>query len=199
MRYGRVLLALAFVLAGCAAGPGPSGAGPGTAAPGTTAPGTTTPGAATSPGSTPFARPDLTPLGLGPYAVGTSLDALRAKGLVANIDQTPACPGIVTAQGAAPYGSPGLVFFRGTLESLRVTDPRVRTAEGVTVGQTGAKVRDTYAAASDLNNGQGGRALIVQVGAHALLFRVDIRDVVTSIDAGLADPLQFRFTDGEGC
>jgi len=91
------------------------------------------------------------------------------------------------------------VFFQGTLESLRVTDPRVRTAEGVTVGQTGAKVRDTYAAASDLNNGQGGRALIVQVGAHALLFRVDIRDVVTSIDAGLADPLQFRFTDGEGC
>ncbi len=195
MRYRRLVLpgfVIALSLAGCSTGTGGTGGNPPPSPP---AGGSAT---APPPSPTPATRPDLTTKGLGPYVVGARLDALRTAGLAVNVRETPACPGIAAAQGTAAYGKPDLAFYQGALQYLSVTDPQVRTADGAHVSMPEAQVRAAYAGATDINNIQGGRGLMVQEGANALLFHIGT-GVVSRIEAGLAEPLEFRFTEGEGC
>jgi hypothetical protein len=202
--------------AGAPGGPSASGiAAPGaTTAPGAPAPGATaTNGAPKGPGpgaptGRPAARPGsgaakpagllLAASGLGPYQVAVTSADLKAAGLLGTVDKAGACPGFVVATGLGTYAKPGLVFYQGKLQYTRVTSASTSTTEGVKVGTQLADVKKKYPKGKQLDDWNGAIAWFATSGSDALLFRIK-NDKVESIEAGLAEPLQFRFTDGEGC
>jgi hypothetical protein len=200
MRFRLLFLAIAALvgLAGCANktnGPTTSGTLP--------APPTSTPSpVGSSPAGKPstFAEPDLAPSGYGPYTIGVKLADLKTRKLVIDV-KTTACPGFTLAKGTADYEKPSLVFYNGELAFLDVDTPLVRTTQGARVAMPVAQVQAKYPDAVTLNNGAGGMALLAKdsSGKYGLLFRIRISGTVESIEAGLAETIEFRFTEGEGC
>jgi hypothetical protein len=169
--------------------PTPTSAGPTPAAP--------TPAASKSSSD----QPDLAPNGFGPYTFGARLVDLQARKLVTEVEPQPTCAGLTLAKGTADYEEPSLVFFNGELQYLTVDTPLVRTTEGARVGMPIGQVQAKYPDAATLNSAGGGMALLAKdsSGKYALLFRIRTAGTVESIEAGLAETLEFRFTEGEGC
>jgi hypothetical protein len=188
--------------------PGP-GAPPetGTPAPGTRAPGTGGPGAQPPPRKpaqtgTSRERPglaadSLSAAGLGPYQQGTPQQQLRSSHLLGPAS-TAECPGYVVAKGLSRFQTPTLVFHQGRLQYLRVNSATVATSAGARVGMSAADVRARHPGGRQLDDWVGATAWFAPTGDDALLFRIT-DGKVASIEAGLAEPLQFRFTDGQGC
>jgi len=200
MRTRLLVVAVAALLsvAGCANKTDPPGAvGTPTATPvSTPSPVGPTPAASKS----SFDDPDLAPNGYGPYTIGAKQADLAARKLLVDVENTP-CQGITLAKGTADYEKPGLVFYNGALSFLSVNTPLVRTTEGARVAMPIAQVQAKYPDALTLNNSAGGMALLAKdsSGKYGLLFRIRTNGTVESIEAGLAETIEFRFTEGEGC
>ena len=168
--------------------------------------GSTELGTVTKPGapkSTSTGRPAtsatvLTASGLGPYKVGSSQKDLKAAGLLGKIDSSAGCPDFAVVKGLSKYQTPTLVFFQGKLQYTSVTSTKVATDKGAAVGMPSADVPVRHPEGKQLDDFYGATAWFAPSGKNALLFRIE-DGKVESIEAGLAEPLQFRFTDGEGC
>ncbi|MEU8264948.1 hypothetical protein AB0C02_30580 [Micromonospora sp. NPDC048999] len=140
------------------------------------------------------------PGGLGPYRIGGSLDDLRAKGHLATpVKTTGGCPDYATSTGRPEYNSPDLVFYQKKLIWLSLSSPQARTPEGAHVGTPLAEAKKRHPDGRELSDGLGGRAWLVTQGKNALLLRIGSGGAVTLIEAGVAETLEFRFTEGEGC
>jgi len=161
----------------------------------TTAPPTAAP-------TTPPAAEKLAPAGIGPYAVGATLVALKSAKVLADLNESTGCAGWATARGTAPYGDAvTIIFYNGAVNWVEVTSPAISTVEGAKVGLTLAALKGIYGTkATELNDGLGGKAVSVH-GATALglFFRFDATGKVKTIEAGKSETLEFRFTEGEGC
>jgi hypothetical protein len=136
--------------------------------------------------------------GLGPYQVGVAVGELRAAGLVTRIAPIKGCAGYTGAIGAHRYHSPDLVFYQGRLLHLTVDSARVATDKGVQVGTRAANVRGRYPGGKQLDDWAGNSAWLAVQGDYALLFAMK-NGKVTRVQAGMAEPLQFKFTDNQGC
>ncbi|HET9517517.1 MAG TPA: hypothetical protein VFO77_07330 [Actinoplanes sp.] len=153
---------------------------------------------------TPAAEPtvesdaQLSASGLGPYQVGASRKQLAASGLFRAVRTSGGCPDHVVATGLKAYRSPSLVFYRGKLQYTTVTSAKTTTTAGARVGMTAAQVKQKHPNGKQLDDWNAATAWFAPAGSNALLFRFT-DGKVSSIDAGLAEPIQFRFTDGEGC
>lgn len=187
---------------GSVGGPGSTGAGSpgstGAGAPGSTgqgAPGQ--PGRTGSGGDTGFAPTRLAASGLGPYQQGVAQQNLRSSALLGKITSNANCPGFVIAKGTSAYYLPTLVFHDGKLQYLTVTSKSVSTSAGARVGMTIADVQRLHPVGKQLTDWVGAPAWFTVVGSNGLLFHFD-NGKVSSIEAGLAAPMQFRYTDGEG-
>ena len=159
---------------------------------GRSGPGTGPKGSTFAPGA------QLSASGLGPYQVAAARDDLKAAGLLGKVDASAGCPDFVVAKGLPQYQSPALVFHQGKLQYTRVTSSRTATSAGAKVGMKLADVKKKYPAGKQLDDWNGAIAWFATTGSNALMFRFK-DNKVESIEAGLAEPLQFRFTDGAGC
>jgi hypothetical protein len=166
--------------------------GKSTGKPGRSGRGTTPKGSTSAPGA------QLSASGLGPYQVAAARDDLKAAGLLGKVDTSAGCPDFVVAKGLPQYQSPALVFHQGKLQYTRVTSSKTATPAGAKVGMKLADVKKKYPAGKQLDDWNGAIAWFATTGGNALMFRFK-DNKVESIEAGLAEPLQFRFTDGEGC
>ncbi len=155
-------------------------------------------GRGTAPKGSSVTGPPLGATGLGPYQVAAARDALKAAGLLGKVDTSAGCPDFVVAKGLPQYQSPVLVFHQGKLQYTRVTSSKTATSAGAKVGMKLADVKKKYPAGKQLDDWNGAIAWFATTGSNALMFRFK-DNKVESIEAGLAEPLQFRFTDGEGC
>jgi hypothetical protein len=136
--------------------------------------------------------------GLGPYTIGATVQSLRSAKLITSVAPAQGCTGYTTAAGVSRYHSPELVFFKDRLLHLTVRSAAVATAKGVRIGTPQAKVKASYPDAKQLNDWSGAAAWLAMTGDYALLFGV--RDgKVAVVQAGMAEPLQFRYTDNQGC
>jgi hypothetical protein len=149
-------------------------------------------------GSSSASGAQLSASGLGPYQVAATRDDLKAAGLLGKVDTPAGCPDFVVAKGLPQYQSPALVFHQGKLQYTRVISSKTATNAGARVGMRLADVRKRYPAGKQLDDWNGAIAWFATTGSNALMFRFK-DNKVESIEAGLAEPLQFRFTDGEGC
>jgi hypothetical protein len=136
--------------------------------------------------------------GLGPYRIGVAVDELQAGGLARGLAPIRDCAGYTRATGTAGYHRPELVFFNGRLLHLTVQSTAVATGKGVRIGSPVANVKGRYPGGKQLDDWAGNSAWLAVSGDYALLF--PIRDgKVAEVRAGMAEPLQFRFTDRQGC
>jgi hypothetical protein len=142
----------------------------------------------------------ITAGGLGPYRIGVSAEDLLEDRVVGKVTASTSanCPGYAGAKGLKRYGTPTLTFFRGRLLRLTVTGDGVGTDRGVKVGTSMADARKKYPAGKALADWTGKNAWFATVGDYGLLF--DTRDDrVAAIQAGMAEPMQFKHTDNQGC
>jgi hypothetical protein len=153
---------------------------------------TARPGGAFAPGA------QLSAAGLGPYQVAAPRAGLQEAGLLTSVDTSAGCPDFVVAKGLPGYQTPGLVFYQGKLQYASVTSSKTATTKGAKVGMKLADVKKKYPKGKQLDDWNGAVAWFAAEGRNALMFRFK-SNKVESIEAGVADPLQFRFTDGEGC
>ena len=167
--------------AGAQPGDGPDAAGTATARP---------------VGKPPTEKDRMSAAGFGPYAVGAARTRLAKTGLIRKVSVD--SNGCGHAAGLAEWGSPGLVFGRSQLAFVRVTNNRIKTVEGVTVGTPYRTVQARYPGGNELSDWVGAVAWYVVSGDFALLFRLKDGKVAI-IEAGDAASLQFSFTDSEGC
>jgi hypothetical protein len=138
--------------------------------------------------------------GFGPYKIGVSQKDLESGGLVGKVSAVKSgnCPGYGTAKGISRYHSPALVFFKGRLLRLTVATDDVATDKGVKVGTTMGDVRAKYPAGKQIDDWTGRGAWLATIGDYGLLF--DMRDdKVAGIQAGMTEPMQFKYTDNQGC
>jgi hypothetical protein len=140
----------------------------------------------------------LTATGLGPYQVAVKRTALASAGVLGKVDTSKGCTDFVVAKGTSKYHAPTLVFYQGKLQYTSVTSTAVATGKGARVGTSYADVKNRHADGKELTDWLGAPAWFVTSGSNALLFRLKNGKVHT-IEAGVAEPLQFRYTDGEGC
>jgi hypothetical protein len=186
-----VIAGLALAMAACGTKSGESSAP-------TTPTGPTTPAASpTSPTAEPLAA-----TGLGPYAVGTKLAALKSTGVLADLDEEIGCPGWALAKGTGAYaGAVSLIFYNGAISWVEVHTPAIPTVDNAKVGMTLAEIKATYGSkATEFTNTVGLKALSVHEGAGlGLFFRFDEAGKATVIEAGQYNTLEFRFNEGEGC
>ena len=136
--------------------------------------------------------------GLGPYKIGVTVQTLQSAKLVTSVAPAKGCDNYTTAKGTGKYYSPELVFFKGRLLHLTVLSTSVKTDKGVKVGSPLANVKGSYPSAKQLNDWTGGSAWLAMSGDYALLFPVK-NDKVALVQAGMAEPLQFKYTDNQGC
>jgi len=138
--------------------------------------------------------------GFGPYKIGVSQDDLASAGLIGKVStaRSANCPGYATATGLSNYHSPALVFYRGRLLHLTVTSADVATDKGVKVGTSLANVKGQYPGGKQLDDWTGTSAWFATVGDFALLFPTR-NGKVSAIQAGMAEPLQYKYTDNQGC
>jgi hypothetical protein len=153
---------------------------------------TARPGAGFAPGA------QLSATGLGPYRVDTARAGLQDAGLLTSVKASAGCPDFVVAKGLPGFQTPRLVFYRGKLQYASVTSSKLATTEGAKVGMKLADVKKKYPKGKQLDDWNGAVAWFAAEGENALMFRFK-NNKVQSIEAGVAEPLQFRFTDGEGC
>jgi hypothetical protein len=143
---------------------------------------------------------ELTAGGLGPYKIGIARKDLESAKLVGKVTpiKSDNCTGYATAKGVAKYHGPLLVFYDGRLLRLTVTNTKVKTDQGVTIGSTMSDVRKRYPAGKQIDDWTGRGAWLATVGDYGLLF--DVRDdKVAAVQAGMAEPMQYRYTDRQGC
>jgi hypothetical protein len=161
------------------------------------------PGSGTAPpATTAVATQPLTGRGIGPYVVGTGLDALTAAGALTNVKTTDGCPDFTTADaGGSYFGTVTIVFYKKKIDWVTIVSPVVSTVDGAKVGMKLTAVKGVYGArANQLDDGKGGTAIGVRDGAGTgLLFRGGADGTVGTIEAGTYDTLEFRFIEGEGC
>ena len=198
-----VAVGLALAAAGCAkrsGGEGASQVGPAPAtssaapAPTTAAPAPTTP-------APPAAEP-LAAAGIGPYAVGAKLAALKTSGVLTKLNESTGCPGWATAEGTGVYaGKVAVIFYGGAVNWIEVKSPTLPTMDGAKVGMTLAAVKGIYGSKGmELTDGMGAKAFSVHgKGGLGLFFRTAKDGTVSVIEAGKYETLEFRFTEGEGC
>ena len=192
--------------------PAPAGssaaAGPSAAAPIIEPDGTGKPEIATNPDGTINSggpRPGtsesvLTAGGFGPYKIGVSQKDLASGDLIGKVTaiRSGNCAGYGTAKGIGRYHSPELVFFKGRLLRLTVSAADLATDKGVKVGAPMSDVRSRYPAGKQIDDWTGRGAWLAPVGDYGLLF--DMRDAkVAAIQAGMTEPMQFKYTDDQGC
>jgi hypothetical protein len=142
----------------------------------------------------------LTAGGFGPYKIGVSQKDLDSGDLIGTVTavNTGNCPGYGTAEGIGRYHSPALVFFKGRLLRVTVATDEVATDKGVKVGTTMGDVQGKYPAGKQIDDWTGRGAWLATVGDYGLLF--DMRDnKVAAMQAGMTEPMQFKYTDNQGC
>ncbi len=138
--------------------------------------------------------------GFGPYRIGIARKDLESAKLVGKVTpiRSENCVGYATAKGLAKHHGPTLLFYDGRLLRLTVTDPDARTDRGVTIGTTMGDVRKRYPDGKQIDDWTGRGAWLATVGDYGLLF--DVRDgKVAALQAGMTEPMQFKYTDGQGC
>jgi hypothetical protein len=143
---------------------------------------------------------ELTAGGFGPYKIGVARKELESAKLVSKVTaiRSENCVGYATAKGLAKYGTPTLTFYDGRLLRLTVTSGKVRTDQGVTIGTTMSDVQKRYPAGKQIDDFTGRGAWLATVGDFGLLF--DMRDSkVAALQAGMTEPMQFKYTDNQGC
>jgi hypothetical protein len=79
-----------------------------------------------------------------------------------------------------------------------VTSADVATDKGVKVGTSLANVKAQYPGGKQLDDWTGTSAWFATVGDFALLFPTR-NGKVAAIQAGMAEPLQYKYTDNQGC
>jgi hypothetical protein len=138
--------------------------------------------------------------GFGPYKIGVSQADLASTGLIGKVSaaRSANCPEYATATGLSKYHSPALVFYGGKLLHLTVTSADVATDKGVKVGASLATVKGQYPGGKQLDDWTGTSAWFATVGDFALLFPTR-NGKVAAIQAGMAEPLQYKYTDNQGC
>jgi len=140
----------------------------------------------------------LTAGGLGPYKIGVTVQSLQSAKLVSSVAAAKGCDDYTTARGTSKYHSPELVFFKGRLLHLTLRSGDVTTDKGVKVGSTLAKVKAGYPDGKQLDDWIGSSAWLATNGDYALLFPL-LNGKVASVQAGMAEPLQYKYTDNQGC
>ena len=142
----------------------------------------------------------LTAGGFGPYKIGVSQADLRAAGLLGKVSKARQdnCKDYTEAKGLSKYHSPALSFYNGRLLHLSVSSSAIKTDKGVKVGTTLANVKGQYPSGKQLTDYSGAGAWFATNGAYALLFGIG-NDKVKTIQAGMAEPIQFKYTDDQGC
>jgi hypothetical protein len=145
----------------------------------------------------PAAR--LSPRGLGPYTAGAAALGLKLGDLLADYHEDEACPnGMYYGKGTARYHSPYLTFTdKAKLLYLDVDSPKVATTAGVRIGTPFATAKRLHPDGRQYDN-QGVHAWVVTKGPNALLMSIE-NGKVSGFEAGDAETVVFRFTDGEGC
>jgi hypothetical protein len=136
--------------------------------------------------------------GFGPYKIGVSQKDLDKAGLIGKVDAAKGgnCAGYATSKGIKKYASPALVFFQGRL--LRLTVTAGGTDKGIKTGATMAEVQKAYPDGKQLDDSIGRGSWLAATGDFALLF--DMQDQkVAAIQAGMTEPMQFKYTDNQGC
>jgi hypothetical protein len=142
----------------------------------------------------------ITAGGLGPYKIGVSSEDLIEARLIGKVTPSTSgnCRGYAGAKGLKRYGTPTLTFFQGRLLRLTVTGEEVATDQGVKVGTSMRDARRKHPNGKPLADWTGKNAWFATVGDYGLLF--DSRnDRVAAIQAGMAEPMQFKHTDNQGC
>ena len=139
----------------------------------------------------------LTPRGLGPWTVGVSVAQLRSLGLVDTLRTIPSCPDLGNVIGQLE--DPDLVFYQNKLIYLSVDSTYIQTAKGARVGMSLAEIKAKHPTGRQIDDGMGGKAWLVTEGTNGMLFRTGASGKVERIDAGKAETIEFRFTEGEGC
>lgn len=145
----------------------------------------------------PAVDDDLEPTGIGPYRIGTRFTGLQTRDLLREVRTASGCDW-VGARGLDTYHEPFLSFFDGRLSYLIVDSPQARTATGARVGMTLAQVKARHPDGRLVTRGDR-YVWLTPDGSDGLMFRFDEAGTVDSIEAGPAQTLEFRFTDGEGC
>jgi hypothetical protein len=124
--------------------------------------------------------------GLGPYKIGVTLQTLQSAKLVSSVAAAKGCDNYTTAKGVSKYSS------------LTARSDSTKTHKGVRVGSPLANVKGSYPSGKQLNDWAGGSAWLAMSGDYALLFPVK-NDKVALVQAGMAEPVQFKYTDNQGC
>lgn len=137
--------------------------------------------------------------GAGKYQIGAKLSALN--GSLQQKESSTACGDWTVAKGVGEYADLAVVFFEGAIVYVSIDQPSMATEAGIRVGSTKDEATAAYPSAKMLSDGQGGNAMSIHgAGGNGLLLRFNQTSAtVATIDAGRADDLDFRFTDGEGC
>ncbi|MCA2213627.1 hypothetical protein [Jidongwangia harbinensis] len=138
--------------------------------------------------------------GLGPYQIGVSQEDLAEDRLIGKVTASTSknCPGYAGAKGLKRYGTPTLTFYRGRLLRLTVTGDGVATDQGVKIGASMGEVRRKHPGGKALADWTGKNAWFATVGDYGLLLEMQ-NDRVDAIQAGMAEPMQFKHTDNQGC
>lgn len=136
--------------------------------------------------------------GLGPYKVGATVEALQSAKLISGVGPADGCADYTVAKGTSKYHSPQLIFFKGRLLHLTVTSADVKTDKGIKIGSALANVKGSYPDGKVLNDWSGGSAWLTTTGDYALLFPIK-NNKVGQVQAGMAEPVQFKYTDNQGC
>jgi hypothetical protein len=228
MRHRRVVLAVAALtligVTACSHDKKDEAASPGAPIAGATAgdPATSAPAGPTSAASTAKEKPAFTKNpdgtvnsagprpatsattlsagGFGPYKIGVSQADLKAAGLLGKVSKARAdnCADYTKAKGLSKYHSPALSFYNGRLLHMTISSSAIKTDKGVKVGTTLANVKGQYPSGKQLTDFSGAGAWFATDGAYGLLFGIG-DNKVKSIQAGMAEPIQFKYTDDQGC
>lgn len=135
--------------------------------------------------------------GLGPYKIGAELTALQKAKLVAKV-QKMSCPDYTSGRGTAKYHAPELVFYQGKLLRMTISKGGAATNRGIKLGSTMGAVQEKYPEGKRIDDWTGRGAWVAAIGDYGLLF--DMTDAkVTGLQAGMAGPMQFKYTDNQGC
>lgn len=138
--------------------------------------------------------------GFGPYKIGIAQKDLEKADLVGKVDTAKSgnCTGYGTAKGIKKYHSPTLVFFQGRLLRLTVTAKDAATDKAVRIGTTMADVQKAYPGGKQVEDSIGRGAWLAPTGDFALLFDMQ-NQKVAAIQSGMTEPMQFKYTDDQGC
>jgi hypothetical protein len=142
----------------------------------------------------------LTAGGFGPYKIGVKQQDLESGKLVGKVTAIKSgnCTGYGTAKGIGRYHSPALVFFKGRLLRVTLSTGEVASDKGVKFGAPMSDVQAKYPGGKQIDNWTGRGAWLATVGDYGLLF--DMRDgKVAAMQAGMTEPMQFKYTDDQGC